>query len=53
MKTSHNFTKQLIIIALSLLGAYVFMVGEFIVSSALFCSAFIVSNLSFNDTLRT
>jgi len=53
MKISHLFIKQLIIIFLSLLGVYVSWAGEFIISSALFCSAFIVSNLDFSDTLRT
>jgi len=53
MKTNQPYTKQFIIIVLSLLGAYGSMAGEFIISSALFCSAFIVSNLDFNDTLST
>jgi hypothetical protein len=53
MKISQFFIKQVVIVVLSLLGIYVSFSGEFIISSALFCSAFIVSNLDFSDKLST
>lgn len=53
MKISLHFFKQLMIAVLSLSGVYVATLGEFIVSSALLCTAFIVSNLDFSDSFRT
>jgi hypothetical protein len=53
MKTNNLFYKHLIVAVLSILAVYLFTMGEFIVSSALFCTAFIVSNLVYPDSLRT
>lgn len=49
MKTSKHFFRRLIVVTLSLLGLYLFSNGEFIISSALFCTTFILSNLDFTD----
>jgi hypothetical protein len=53
MKISKHFVRQFIVATLSLLGIYVFTFGEFIISSTLFCTTFILSNLDFSDSLRT
>ena len=53
MKISKHFFRLFIIAMLSLLGIYLFTNGEFIISSALFCTTFILSNLDFSDSLRT
>ncbi len=54
MKISiHSFKKQIIVMALMLLGLYVSAIGEFIIASAILCSAFIVSNLDFKDKFQS
>ena len=54
MKISiHSLKKQIIVMALVLLGLYVSALGEFIIASALLCSAFIVSNLDFKDRFQS
>ncbi|PPD40609.1 MAG: hypothetical protein CTY17_05815 [Methylomonas sp.] len=53
MKINAHFFKQLIVVVLSLTGIYVVTLGDFILSSALLCTAFIVSNLGFSNSLRS
>lgn len=43
-----NFTKDILIGSLFILGVFVFMSGEFIISTVAFASAAIFSNISFS-----
>lgn len=53
MYKSNNLFRRIVTGLFFSTGVYVFMSGEFILSSSLFCMAFISSNLDFKDSFRS
>ncbi len=47
MPKSMNFYRDIVISVLLLAGVMVFMSGEFVISTALFCATSLLSNINF------
>jgi len=52
MNLSRNLARHMVTGIFSAAGIFGFMADEFIISSALFCMAFISSNLDFDGSFR-